>query len=44
MNAEQERLAENREAKRWHLWGPYLSERREFSIADLRFLIANRLR
>ncbi|HMG06286.1 MAG TPA: hypothetical protein VK581_12575, partial [Chthoniobacterales bacterium] len=27
MNAEQDRLAENREDKRWHLWGPYLAER-----------------
>src|SRR5450759_3491194 len=27
MNAEQERLAENRDDQRWHLWGPYLSER-----------------
>ena len=27
MNAEQERLAENRNDERWHLWGPYLSER-----------------
>jgi Mannosylglycerate hydrolase MGH1-like glycoside hydrolase domain len=27
MNAEQERLAENCIDERWHLWGPYLSER-----------------
>ena len=27
MNAEQERLAENSVDERWHLWGPYLSER-----------------
>jgi hypothetical protein len=27
MNAEQDRLAENHEDKRWHLWGPYLAER-----------------
>jgi hypothetical protein len=27
MNAEQERLAENEIDERWHLWGPYLSER-----------------
>src|ERR1700694_5952481 len=27
MNAEQERLAENSDDQRWHLWGPYLSER-----------------
>ncbi len=27
MNAEQERVAENNADKRWHLWGPYLSER-----------------
>ena len=27
MNAEQERLAENNIDERWHLWGPYLSER-----------------
>src|SRR5476651_2530484 len=27
MNAEQERVAENNKDKRWHLWGPYLSER-----------------
>ena len=27
MNAEQERLAENNDDERWHLWGPYLSER-----------------
>ena len=27
MNAEQERLAENKEDHRWHLWGPYLAER-----------------
>ena len=27
MNAEQERLAENNNDERWHLWGPYLAER-----------------
>ena len=27
MNAEQKRLAENSGDERWHLWGPYLSER-----------------
>src|ERR1700704_3273510 len=27
MNAEQERVAENNADKRWHLWGPYVSER-----------------
>lgn len=27
MNAEQARLAENNVDERWHLWGPYLSER-----------------
>jgi Glycosyl hydrolase family 63 C-terminal domain len=27
MNAEQERVAENNVDKRWHLWGPYVSER-----------------
>lgn len=27
MNAEQKRLAENNVDERWHLWGPYLSER-----------------
>jgi len=27
VNAEQQRLAENNQDERWHLWGPYLAER-----------------
>jgi hypothetical protein len=27
MNAEQQRVAENNQDERWHLWGPYLAER-----------------
>src|SRR6185436_2359687 len=27
MNAERQRLAENKKDERWHLWGPYLAER-----------------
>src|SRR5438034_4712853 len=34
MNAEQERLAENSEDERWHLWGPYLSERQWGTVRE----------